>query len=81
MTLDEYKQTCTDVLNGLPLEYCEGKEVFEADEWPPNDRLMLCRLYTLYLMACDVAFEENKPFFDHWWALPVSEKLKQAVAE
>ncbi len=81
MTLDEYKQICTDVLNGLPLEYCEGRDSFEADEWTPNDRLILCRLYTLYLMASNVLDEKSEPFFEHWWSLPVDERLKQTVFE
>ena len=81
MTLDEYKQACVYVLGELPLNQCEGRDVFKEDEWSPDDRLTLCRLYTLYLMASGVPYIERGPFFDHWWKLPVEEVEKQTVFE
>jgi hypothetical protein len=79
MNLDEYKTTCAEVLAGLPLELCAGQDIFTPDAWSEADRLTLLRLNTLYTIACDVDFDENEPFFDHWWTLPVRDELKRAV--
>jgi hypothetical protein len=43
MTLDSYKITYT--------EFLAGQEIFAPGDWPEADRLVLCRLHTLYEMA------------------------------
>jgi hypothetical protein len=79
MTLDEYKPTCVEVLNGLPLELCSGGDVFRPGDWSEADRLALLRLNTLYIIACDLDFDTSEPFFDYWWELPVRDELKHEV--
>jgi len=82
MTLDEYKQACTEVLTGLPLELCAGQDIFTPGNWPEADRLTLLRLHTLYEMASiheTAGDDEPMLYFDYWWELPVDEQLKQAV--
>jgi hypothetical protein len=79
MHLDEYKTTCSEVLDGLPLELCTGQDVFTPGAWSEADRLTLLRLNTLYIIACDLDFDTSEPFFDYWWTLPVRYELKQAV--
>jgi hypothetical protein len=79
MTLDEYKQTCSEVLSGLPLELCAGQDIFEPGDWSEADRLTLLRLNTLYIIACDEPFEESERYLNYWWSLSADERLKQAV--
>ena len=82
MTLNEYKTTCAEVLDGLPLELCDGQDIFKADEWVGVDRLTLLRLYTLREMAAiheTAGDDEPMPFFDYWWLLPVRDELKREV--
>ena len=79
MTLSEFKQTCTEVLIGRPLELCAGQDIFTDGEWPEADRLTLLRLYTLHTIAADVPYEESEPYFDFWWSLAIDERLKRAV--
>jgi len=82
MTLNDYRQTCAEVLQGLPLELCAGQEIFIPDAWPEGDRLTLLRLHTLYEMAAiheTAADDEPMLFFDHWWSLPVEDRLKWEV--
>lgn len=84
MTLDQYKETCAQVLAGLPIELCSGLDVFRAGEWPEEDRIILLRLYTLYQMASiheTAGDDEPMRFFDHFWALPVKDELKYIVLE
>jgi hypothetical protein len=84
MTLDEYKRTCAEVLDGFPLELCVGHKAFKVGEWQESYRLTLLRLYTLYEKAAiheTAADNEPMRYFDHWWALPVSDELKKTVFE
>jgi len=84
MTLDEYKQACTEVLTGLPLELCAGQDVFKPGEWMEEDRLTLLRLYTLREMAAiheTAGDDEPMPFFDYWLALPPADELKWIVVD
>ena len=81
MTLDEYKQTCKDFLSGLPLEVCEGRAYYSPGK-RGADRITLCRLHTLYMMARDYeTANDDEPmlFYDHWWSLPAREELKYEV--
>jgi hypothetical protein len=79
MHLDEYKTTCSEVLDGLPLELCTGQDVFKPGAWSEADWLALLRLNTLYTIACDLDFDTSEPYLDHWWSLPVRDELKRAV--
>ena len=84
MTLDEYKTTCTEVLDSLPLELCNGQDIFKAGEWVGVDRLTLLRLYTLREMAAiheTAGDDEPMPFFDYWLALPPADELKWIVVD
>jgi hypothetical protein len=82
MTLDQYKTTCAEVFEGLPLELCAGQEVFTRGDWSEADRITLLRLHTLYEMAAiheTAGDDEPMLYFDHWWSLPVRDELKRAV--
>jgi len=84
MTLDQYKETCAEVLAGPQPELCSGLDVFRVGEWSEEDRIALLRLYTLYGMASvheTADDDEPMPFFDHFWALPVKDEMKYTVLE
>jgi len=67
VTLGEHKQTCGDFLSSLPLDRCEGQLYHSLSKWGA-DRLTLCRLDTLYMMASDYETANNDKLmlvYDH----------------
>jgi len=70
-------------LSVLPLELCSGQEIFASGGgWSETDLRALLRLHVLYeLAAIHETADDDEPmlFFDHWWELPVEERLKQEV--
>ena len=81
MTLDEYKDTCEQVMKSLPLELCAGVDHYPEEKWGA-DHIDLCRLHTLYEMAAiheTAADGEPMLYFDHWWGLDVPEEWKHEV--
>jgi len=68
MTLDEYKQICTEMVEHNPPEPSSLPKYF-----------LLMRLSWLYELAADVPFEKSEPFFNHWWSLPVEQRFKEEI--
>jgi len=68
MTLDDYKKECSAMLEAMPKGTGSRERYYQA--------LGLAKLYEL---AADQPYEENEPFFDHWWSLPVEDELKQEI--
>jgi hypothetical protein len=68
MTLEAYKKECAQMLDSVSRQ--------AGDQGEP---LRLMFMQVLYELAATVPFEEREPFFDHWWSLPVDDRLKREV--
>ncbi len=78
MTIDEYKGQCKLIFS-LPRESGLSYNLFSTDHWTEEERMMLYKLHTLFMLACEIEIKERAPFLDHWWGLPVRNELKREV--
>jgi hypothetical protein len=78
VTIGEYKEQC-NLIFSLPPESGLSYDFFSTGQWTEEERMMLDKLHTLFMLACDIEIKERAPFLDHWWGLPVGNELKREV--
>jgi hypothetical protein len=78
VTLGEYKNQCKLIFS-LPQESGSSSDLFSTAPWTDEDRIILYKLHTLFMLACEIEIKERAPFLDHWWGLPVRNELKREV--